>query len=404
MKLKENLVLLFTLHCVVLLSQHVINIDNYGDLDFNKFYKEEYYAIKTYTIKGSDLKLPSDIKYDSLYYSKICNTTLASEFVNGSLYILLSKLKGKYFIYTSMKKNDFSFSKSQEISNKNLYLEFPSKMENRKIGIILTKLDVYNRGTFGDNQTKYQEANKANWLNFRFTNIKYGEILINNKKMLIGLYDIDNDGDIDYNKDFIFTSVSGTNYFKIGGQNRTTRLYNKDIPIFYNDSISINVDDIDFPKHKIYYTTLKNIHSTYRSIDFFYKYDSLMTFETLNNSKDNIKNYLNKGKYVFIDIWSEFCRPCIKGIPILDSISNVLSDKITIISLLDNYGTKDDLYPLIKEYGITHLTGWSNEKLNLKLILSGYPNGILFDPEGNLISFCTYTQLKKYIDDTDFFK
>lgn len=385
-------------------AQNTVDINKYGDLDFNKFNNEDYYSIKTYKVELKDLKLPNNINYDSLYYTKISNTTLASEFVNGSLYILLSKLNGKFILYTSLDKSDFYLSKGQEITNKNLYLEFPSKIEGRKIGIILTKLNQYDRGTFGENQTQYQEADKSNWLNFRFTNIKYGEITINNKKMSIGLYDIDNDGDIDNNKDFIFTSISGIKYFKVGGQNRTTKVYNKDIIIYFNDTISIKVDYISFPKQKIFYSTLKKVQENSIKIDFFYKYDSLMSFETLHNSNDNIKNYLNKGKYVFIDIWTEFCRPCIKGIPVLDSISKVLNDKITIISLLDNYSNKSELYSLIKEHGITHLTGWSNEKLNDKLVLSGYPHGILFDPKGNLVSFCTYRQLKKYIDDTDSFK
>lgn len=404
MKLKKNITLALIFCSLHILSQNVVILDKNGDLSFTEFYNEDYYSIKTYNVKEYNLKLPTDIKYDSLYYSKVCDSVLGSEYINGNLYILLTKTKGKYSLYTSMDSEDFSNSKGQEVSNRNIYLEFPSKIGNRKIGIILNKLDLYERGTFGGNQTKYQEADKNNWLNFRYTNIKYGDIVIQNKKMQIGLYDIDNDGDIDADKDFIFTSIPNIKYFTIGGTNRTTTKYSKDILINFNDSVSIKVNNIEFQNNKINFGIVKKSNLNNKNIDFFYKYDSLMSFETLNNSKDNIKNYINKGKYVFIDIWSEFCRPCIKGIPVLDSISKVLSDKITIISLLDNYGNKSELYPLIKEYGITHLTGWSNEKLNDKLVLSGYPHGILFDPNGNLVSFCTYRQLKKYINDTNSFK
>jgi thiol-disulfide isomerase/thioredoxin len=196
--------------------------------------------------------------------------------------------------------------------------------------------------------------------------------------------------------------LQATHIFFIGGVNKSTdKISNRNL-IKVDSGNYIKVTKIDFNSNKIYYEDQLGELQGANYISVFTKMPKDLFYKNASNELIPFSKELNQDKFVFIDIWTSFCQPCIKGLPMLDSISQVYSDKVTIISLLDKDEDHSELLGLIEQYQIKHRVGWSSQKINYEFLLSGYPHGILFDPKGNVVDFISYKDLKKTIDDFNY--
>jgi thiol-disulfide isomerase/thioredoxin len=89
-------------------------------------------------------------------------------------------------------------------------------------------------------------------------------------------------------------------------------------------------------------------------------------------------------KYIYLHVWWESCPPCIRDIPVLDSIGEKYKSKLIIAGLLDR-SNLIDLNELIKRYSIKNLQALSTSEVNVNLAQNGYPYGVLFSENGELI-------------------
>ena len=111
--------------------------------------------------------------------------------------------------------------------------------------------------------------------------------------------------------------------------------------------------------------------------------------ESVNDSifVELIKNF--KGKVVFLDFWSQTCRPCIDGIEELKKVEKDLPmDSIAIIYICEDKTTTKEVFEKQSEK-------WSNTNYRLnfpifsmiygKLGFSGYPNNVIINKKGQII-------------------
>ena len=388
---------------MLVFSQKMININLIGNHYLMKGSDKSCYVLKTYLAKSSDYKLPmTSEKNSSFYYTILSDSSLACDYISNKFYVLLEKDCNKTSLYITNVKDDFSKAIKYELGSKKVLLEFNSKKNNAKIGIIFSQENFFENGFFGSNIKGYTEAPKECFLNFTFTNIKYGHCSVNGVDFLLGVFDVDNDGVLDTGIDFIFTSIVKHTYFFIGGVNKSTGKISGKNLIKVDSSSYINVTKIDFSNNKIYYEDHSVEIPGANYISVFTKMPKNLFYKNSSNELVSFSKELNHDKFVFIDIWTSFCQPCIKGLPKLDSINQLYSDKVTIISLLDRDEDCSELPSLMEQYQIKHRVGWSSAKINYEFLLSGYPHGILFDPKGNVVDFVNYKDLEKTIDDFNY--
>ncbi|MCC6448547.1 MAG: TlpA family protein disulfide reductase [Chitinophagaceae bacterium] len=221
------------------------------------------------------------------------------------------------------------------------------------------------------------------WLKIKDNHTKVGDVTYKKEKYSIAVSDINHNGI--YNEvgiDKVFIGNEKQRYFEVYDpeDNFNSCSIKKELVYEVNGkkyaifNISSNGEVIMFKNYigesKIHIHKLERIPS--------------FTFLTSTGDSLSILEIKEKGKYLYLDIWATFCNPCIKDLPLLDSIQEEYKNKITIVGLLDK-SSLDQLNQIVQKYNIKNIQGLSSLEITKILLLSGYPHGILFSKEGKLI-------------------
>lgn len=108
-----------------------------------------------------------------------------------------------------------------------------------------------------------------------------------------------------------------------------------------------------------------------------------------NGKEVMLSDYVGKGKYVLLDFWASWCKPCIKEIPTLVKVYDKYRNKnfeIVGISLDEN---KEAWLKAIIQYNmkwpqLSDLKGWENQAV-LIYDVTNLPYTILISPDGTII-------------------
>ena len=113
-------------------------------------------------------------------------------------------------------------------------------------------------------------------------------------------------------------------------------------------------------------------------------------FEGYDNhagGKSSLTDY--RGKYVYMDIWATWCRPCHMEIPHLKSLEEKYRDKnIVFMSIsIDHEQAYETWKNMVveKELSGVQLYAGQDKDWGGKLMISGIPRFILVDPQGNVV-------------------
>jgi thiol-disulfide isomerase/thioredoxin len=87
-----------------------------------------------------------------------------------------------------------------------------------------------------------------------------------------------------------------------------------------------------------------------------------------------------QGKFILIDYWATWCRPCLGFIPELNNYNKKFADKLVIIGISNETEGKVDSFtsPKIEYYKAIDSQGRMYKELEVK----GIPHVILIDPDG----------------------
>lgn len=97
----------------------------------------------------------------------------------------------------------------------------------------------------------------------------------------------------------------------------------------------------------------------------------------------NLDEY--KGKWVVINYWAKWCKPCIKEIPELNALASRYA-QVAVLGVNYDGATGDDLQQQIDQLGVAFPTLLLEPSAELGLPLpSVLPTTLIMDPDGKLV-------------------
>ncbi|MGB1042977.1 MAG: TlpA family protein disulfide reductase, partial [Tenacibaculum sp.] len=116
-------------------------------------------------------------------------------------------------------------------------------------------------------------------------------------------------------------------------------------------------------------------------------------FENYNGGTTSLDDLLNKGKYLYIDVWATWCAFCKKEIPLLKKLEEEYHGKdIEFVSIsVDDKQAHDKWKQTIEDREMTGIQLFSGKKQNelewaKKFLIKGLPKFIIIDPQGNIVN------------------
>lgn len=114
------------------------------------------------------------------------------------------------------------------------------------------------------------------------------------------------------------------------------------------------------------------------------KFENFEAYKGASKSLDDFK-----GKYVFIDVWATWCRPCLAQIPALKELEEEYKDKnIVFVSISTDKKDKYETWKtMIEEKSMTGVQLYAGENMAFmqSYQITTIPRFIFIDPNGNII-------------------
>jgi len=113
-----------------------------------------------------------------------------------------------------------------------------------------------------------------------------------------------------------------------------------------------------------------------------------INYENHDGSTTSLKDL--KGKYVYIDVWATWCRPCLAEIPALKELENELGEKMHFVSISVDKEDKHEAWKeMVTEKELKGVQLYADNNWESKFVrdfgINGIPRFILIDPEGKVV-------------------
>lgn len=154
-----------------------------------------------------------------------------------------------------------------------------------------------------------------------------------------------------------------------------------------------------YNKFKAYSTNKKHkdeIAKSYNVLKTVAKGQAAPTFKDFENyvgGKTSLDDLLNKGKYLYVDVWATWCGFCKKEIPLLKRLEEEYHGKnVEFVSIsVDKKSDYNKWKQTIEDREMTGTQLFSGKKLEdlewaQKFLIKGLPKFIIIDPQGNIVN------------------
>lgn len=84
------------------------------------------------------------------------------------------------------------------------------------------------------------------------------------------------------------------------------------------------------------------------------------TYNDANDNKVSLSDF--RGKYVMIDIWATWCKPCVEQIPYFDSVQENFEDKNIVFLSISIDDTKEEWKNFIEEHKLEGVQLWAGRE------------------------------------------
>lgn len=97
-----------------------------------------------------------------------------------------------------------------------------------------------------------------------------------------------------------------------------------------------------------------------------------------------------KGKYVYIDVWATWCRPCLAEIPALKELENELGEKMHFVSIsIDKEDKHEAWKEMVTDKELKGIQLYADNNWESQFVrdfgINGIPRFILIDPQGKVV-------------------
>ncbi len=93
------------------------------------------------------------------------------------------------------------------------------------------------------------------------------------------------------------------------------------------------------------------------------------------------------GKPVVVNLWATWCQPCLKEMPSLDRLQQVLDGKLVVAAVSEDRGAAQKVAEFVTGMGLKKLAVYLDPKSNLghALGVRGLPTSIVIDKQGRVV-------------------
>lgn len=205
----------------------------------------------------------------------------------------------------------------------------------------------------------------------------------------LGVWDIDNNQVI--NKDdiiFLIRPSDGKSLMSIPRHQKAksveTKAVGLDSSVYYFKVQSLDSITLELVKQEIADIYVSNY------------IPSSLFFINLNEDTVHLQGLIDNTKYLLVDFWGTWCKPCVADIPKLKEIYSKNEDKLNILSL-NSRDYIDKIEEFIHQNGVLWNQGLANTELKGYFGQNGYPDYFLLEPSGRLIGRIALEDLEGYL-------
>lgn len=107
----------------------------------------------------------------------------------------------------------------------------------------------------------------------------------------------------------------------------------------------------------------------------------------IQGNRQHLADY--RGKWVLVNFWATWCKPCLSEIPELNSLHNAHKDKdLVVIGIATDSGERDKIAEFAKQHAIAYPVVMGNRKLNAQIgVIEVLPSSYLYNPKGEQVSY-----------------
>lgn len=128
-----------------------------------------------------------------------------------------------------------------------------------------------------------------------------------------------------------------------------------------------------------------------------------ISFENVTGATTDLSSFLGKGRYIYIEFWATWCHPCVESIPELKELYAKYKNQTFFISLNYKDTDKAEIKQFVSKNDMSWVNGFSTRQISAELLQNGFPYGILFDENGQVLQIDLHPSdlksiLSKYLD------
>lgn len=109
--------------------------------------------------------------------------------------------------------------------------------------------------------------------------------------------------------------------------------------------------------------------------------------KNVDGTPAKLSDYIGKGKYVLVDFWASWCRPCRMEIPNLVELQNKFGGKNFQVLGVNVWDKEDEFKKALEAEGINYAQLYASENREATALygIQGIPQIILFAPDGTIL-------------------